>query len=268
MATWPLQTPIGARAMRMPLRWADRIEARLEAERERIALWLPVMLGIGIASWFALPARAHWIGLLLLLAGGGLIGMMIGWQRRLGRVLTIGCGVAAAGVLLVWGRALWVAEPVLAYPVTTRFSALVESVEPLPARGATPIIFGPQAPADHPPRVRVTLRGAQEAEIAPGEYVGMRARLMPPPVASLPGGYDFAQRAWFDRIGAVGTALGEVTRAPDAGRTGQPLRARLSAHIHDRVAGSPGGIAAALVTGDRGAISERSVGTSAPASQV
>ncbi|WP_260583278.1 hypothetical protein [Sphingopyxis sp. PET50] len=30
------------------------IEARLDAERERIALWLPVMLGSGIAAWFAL----------------------------------------------------------------------------------------------------------------------------------------------------------------------------------------------------------------------
>ena len=89
-----------------------------------------------------------------------------------------------------------------------------------------------------------------------GKIESKGARRDKPPVASLPGGYDFAQRAWFDRIGAVGTALGEVTRAPDAGRTGQPLRARLSAHIHDRVAGSPGGIAAALVTGDRGAISD------------
>jgi competence protein ComEC len=256
MATWPLQTPIGAHAMRMPRRWADRFEARLEAERERIGLWLPVTLGIGIASWFALPARSYWIGLLLLLAGGGLIGAMIGWQRRLGRVLAIGCGVAAAGVLLIWGRALWVAEPVLAYPVTTKFPALVESVEPLPARGQTRLILRPHGRADLPPRVRVTLRGDQGAGIAPGEWLGVRARLMPPPVASLPGGYDFAQRAWFDRIGAVGTVLGDVARTPGPGRAGQPLRARLSAHIHDRVAGSPGGIAAALVTGDRGAISD------------
>lgn len=256
MATWPLQTPIGPRGVRWLRRLAGAVEARLEAERERIALWLPVALGAGIAGWFALPARVHWIGLLLLLAGGMLTGLLAGWQRRAGRILVIGCGVAALGVLLVWGRALWVAEPVLAYPVTTTFSALVEGVEPLPARGQVRLILRPRGRADLPPRVRVTLRGAQGAGIAPGEYAGIRARLMPPPVASLPGGYDFAQRAWFDRIGAVGTALGEVVRAPGAGRTGQPLRARLSAHIHDRVAGSPGGIAAALVTGDRGAISD------------
>ena len=89
----------------------------------------------------------------------------------------------------------------------------------------------------------------------PGERIGLRARLMPPPAASLPGSYDFAQRAWFDRIGAVGTVLGDVSRAPGAGQGRQPLRARLSEHIHRQIEGSPGGIAAALVTGDRGAIS-------------
>lgn len=232
----------------------ERLETRLDAERERIGLWLPVALGAGIAAWFALPARAHWIGVLLLLAAGVLIGLLASWQRRTGRILAVGCVVAASGVLLIWGRALWVAAPVLAQPVVTAFAVQIEAIEPLPARDQTRLIVRPIARPDLPPRVRLTLRGGS-GDLAPGERVGLRARLMPPPTASLPGGYDFAQRAWFDRIGAVGTILGEVERAPGAAKRGQPLRARLSAHIHEQVAGSPGGVAAALVTGDRGAIS-------------
>ncbi|WP_332818318.1 ComEC/Rec2 family competence protein [Sphingopyxis sp.] len=256
MATRQLQTPIAARWASVRRGLADAIEARLEAERERIGLWLPVALGAGIAAWFALPAEIHWIGLLLLLAGGLLAGMLIGWQSRLGRVIVIGCGTMAVGVMLIWARALWVAAPVLAAPVTTGFSAIVERVEPLPAKGQVRIIALPQRRSDLPPRIRLTLRSEQAAELADGETIGVRARLMPPPTASLPGGYDFAQRAWFDRIGAVGTVLGEVSRAPGAGARAPPLRARLSAHIHGQVEGSAGGIAAALVTGDRGAISE------------
>ena len=118
------------------------------------------------------------------------------------------------------------------------------------------MIVRPLARPDLPPRVRVTASGEAGAGIAPGEAIGLRARLMPPPTASLPGGYDFAQRAWFDRIGAVGTVLGDVARAPGAGAGEQTLRARLSAHIHSQIDGSAGGIAAALVAGDRGAISE------------
>ena len=238
---------------------SERAEAWLDAERERIGLWLPVALGAGIASWFALPTTMHWIGLLFLLAAGALVGGLVGWQRRLGRIAAVGCAVMAAGLLLIWARAAWVAAPVLAQPAVTAFSAEVEAVEPQPARAQVRLIVRPLRRPDLPPRVRLTLRDGQGGgdgdDIAPGELVGLRARLMPPPTASLPGGYDFAQRAWFDRIGAVGTVLGDVARSPGERRGSQPLRARLSAHIHEQVAGSPGGIAAALVTGDRGAIS-------------
>jgi competence protein ComEC len=256
MATGQLQTPIAGAPARVRRRGLDAIEARLEAERERIGLWLPVALGAGIAAWFALPAAMHWIGLLLLLAGGMLGGWLIGRDRRLGRMTMIGCGTVAAGLLLVWARATWVAAPVLAAPATTEFSAIVERVEALPAEGRTRILALPQQRSDLPPRVRLTLRGEQAAELAEGEAIGVRARLMPPPAASLPGGYDFAQRAWFDGIGAVGTVLGEVSRAPGRRAATPSVRARLSAHIHAQVEGSAGGIAAALVTGDRGAISE------------
>lgn len=256
MATRLLQTPIARARAIYRHRIIDRFEARLEAERERIGLWLPVGLGTGIAAWFALPNETHWIGLLLLLTGGLCAGLLIGWHSRLGRLIVIGCGVMAAGVLLIWVRAIWVAAPVLAAPVVTEFSAIVERAEPLPAKGQIRIIALPQRRADLPPRVRLTLRSEQAAGLTDGEIVGVRARLMPPPTASLPGGYDFAQRAWFDRIGAVGTVLGNVSRAPDTGAGTTPLRAQLSAHIHRQIPGSPGGIAAALVTGDRGAISE------------
>ncbi|MBJ7501823.1 MAG: ComEC/Rec2 family competence protein [Sphingopyxis sp.] len=256
MATGPLQTPnVQAWAIDR-YRIADALEARLEAERERIGLWLPVALGAGIAAWFALPAAAHWIGLLLLLAGGALGGLLLGWQARLGRSVVIACAAMAVGLLLIWARAIWVAAPVLAAPVVTSFPAVVERVEALSAKGQVRILALPQRRADLPPRVRLTLSGEQAGDLAGGETIGVRARLMPPPTASVPGGYDFAQRAWFDRIGAVGTVLGEVSRAPGRSATDPPLRTRLSAHIHAQVDGSEGGIAAALVTGDRGAIAE------------
>ena len=256
MATGQLQTPIARGSSRTWKGAAEAIEARLEAERERIGLWLPVALGAGIAAWFALPATMHWIGLLLLLASGILGGLLIGWHRRLGRVIIVGCGAVAIGLLLVWARALGVAAPVLAAPVTTEFAAVVERVEPLPAKGKIRILAAPQRRSDLPPRVRLTLRGEQAVDLVGGEAIGVRARLMPPPTASLPGGYDFAQRAWFDGIGAVGTVLGKVSRASERGAAAPSVRVRLSAHIHDQVEGSAGGIAAALVTGDRGAISE------------
>ena len=48
----PLQIAVG--------RWRDAAERRLEAERDQLFLFLPVMLGGGIAAWLLLPDPRHW----------------------------------------------------------------------------------------------------------------------------------------------------------------------------------------------------------------
>ena len=71
------------------------------------------------------------------------------------------------------------------------------------------------APEQTPYRVRLTMRRAPPFEA--GTYVSLKARLLPPAHASLPGGYDFARDAWFARLGAVGNVLGriEIVPSPD-----------------------------------------------------
>lgn len=87
------------------------------------------------------------------------------------------------------------------------------------------------AAADLPARIRIRVRpsmapgGAQT--LASGAAIKVLAILMPPPPA-VPGGFDFARSAWFKGIGAVGFAV----RAPEPA----------------------GGIAAALMTGERSAV--------------
>lgn len=234
-----------------------RVEAQLESERERLALWLPVLFGLGIALWFVLPSKTEWIGALFTAAGLMLTGMMLGKQRRLGHVLIIGSGAFCLGLAYIWMRALYVAAPVLAYPVTTEFSAQIEAVQLQPARGKVRMLVSPIYRNDLPPLIRLTASEAQAPGLQPRDYIGVRARLTPPPQPSLPGGYDFARRAWFERLGAVGSVIGPIARVPAQSSTaGASIRARLTAHIHKQVDGGAGGVAAALVTGDRGAIPE------------
>jgi len=108
-----------------------------------------------------------------------------------------------------------------------------------------------------PPLVRVNVAQSDlPPGITAGAVVSLRARLMPPPDAALPGAYDFARVAWFQRIGATGRGFAPVTvLAPGtAGKAG--LRTRLTVHIVSQMNGSEAGIAAAFVTGDRGSIAE------------
>nr|WP_243395755.1 ComEC/Rec2 family competence protein [Sphingomonas oleivorans] len=243
--------------------WAgEAIETWLEAERDQLALWLPVGLGLGIAAWFILPDAAGWLAFLLVAAGISGLGFVLARGGRLGHATGLFALAAAIGCAIVWGRAEHVAAPRLERPLVVTFSATVEALQPSPARDVVRLTLLPDAAAGLPPRIRVNAGlGDVPAGLGAGARLSLRARLMPPPPAAVPGAYDFARTAWFQGLGATGRTLGPVTLAAPAGRAGwsawlADLRMRLSAHIREQAGGAEGGIAAAFVTGDQGAIAE------------
>lgn len=240
-----------------------RIELWLEAERDQLPLWLPVGLAIGIAAWFGLPDAGAWR---IFLAGssiGTLLAVTLARRGRAGRALAWLLCAALLGCALAWARSERVAAPVLARTAIVTMTAKVEAVAKLPAKQKVRLLLTPEAQPDLPPRVRVSLDDDQVPEgVAPGARITVRTRLVPPPPAPLPGAYDFARIAWFQRIGATGKALGPASLATPAPGDGGFMawladrRARLTAHIESRLAGSAGGVAAAFVTGDVGAIDQ------------
>jgi len=233
----------------------DALEQRLFLERDQLALWLPVGLGGGIAAWFALPGPAAWIAWLLGAAALVAAGVALGIGRRFGRALLMFGLMAALGCGLVWGKSLWRAGPTIERPVVTRFSATIEKVQPLPTRETVRLVLATGGADDLPPRVRVTVPEEQAVPaFRAGDRITLRARLVSPPSAAVPGAYDYARVAWFDGIGASGSTLGPIERVSgDTDRT-LPMRDRLSAHIRTHLPASEGAIAAALATGDQGAI--------------
>ena len=234
----------------------DAVERWLEAEREQLPLWIPVMLGSGVAAWFVLPTPALWLAAALALTALAMAGLAAGHGGRAGRAVTIGALCAAAGLALADWRAEREASPVLAGPTIATFEAKVESVEPLTARDLVRLTLAPAAGAGLPSRVRVNLAVADvPAGLTRGATIKLGARLMPPPQPAVPGAYDFARVAWFSKIGGTGRGFAPVAIiAP--GETDNGLRASLTAHITARLEGSAGGIAAALATGDEGAITQ------------
>jgi competence protein ComEC len=102
--------------------------------------------------------------------------------------------------------------------------------------------------------VRIRLR-KDDGGVVPGDEIGVKAALEPPPGPAMPGSYDFRRRAWFDRLGGVGFALGApaILAAPDGSRL-EALRHAMTACIRADLPGPEGGIAAALITGATHAI--------------
>jgi len=237
-----------------------RLEHWLEAERGQLPLWLPVVLSAGIASWFALPLRSDWIAFVLLCLGGGAAAIAV-WRKggRAGFVAATVLLTLAAGCLLAWTKAVLIGSPVLTRPAMVQFEGKVERVEPQPARAMSRLILAPLDRPDLPRRVRLNVPDdawPSPAGIRPDDVIRVRSYLMPPARPALPGGYDYAQRAWFDGIGATGKVIGmpEILRAGPRGDPG--LRERLIEHVATRVEGAPGALAVTLVTGDQGRITQ------------
>ncbi len=261
MASIAAPAPSKAARVRQTVRDArDAIEHWLEAERDQLMLWLPVMLGAGAAAWFVLPDTRDWAVSMLCAAAVAAGALATARGGRAGVALAIAAMTFLLGLTLAWTRAERVAAPVLARPVVALLSGRVVRVEPLPARELTRVTLDrlrwQKAPDPAPVRIRVNLPAdATPPGLTAGATLRLRARLMPPPSPAVPGAYDFARVAWFDRIGATGRGFAPIAIvSPGAADSG--IRGRLTAHIQSRLPGSAGGIAAALATGDTGAIAE------------
>ncbi|MGD0192765.1 MAG: ComEC/Rec2 family competence protein [Rhizomicrobium sp.] len=240
--------------------------AAARAERERWALWLPVALGAGIGVYFAVPAEPS--RTVALVAGLLALGLTITALKSSHDGMRAIASVLAA-ILIGFGLAKWrtetVAAPVLTHRIgPVELDARVEWAQ-AHAKGTrvllAPLRVGVMRQANLPRYVRIFVRSGG-SDLTPGALVRTEAVLMPPPPPAAPDDYDFGRAAYFDGIGAVGYAFGtpRILSPPPAENVLQrgvnTWRWRMAQRVHSVLPGSTGAIAAALITGDRGGISD------------
>lgn len=225
----------------------------------RWALWVPVLFAVGIAVYFELPVEPPppVAGLLALALGGALAAARL-WPR--GDLMFLALATILAGVLAAWLATWRVAAPVLAETGWHDIDGRVVDISRTGA-GARLILddvrLGTVPSAATPARVRVRVHRPPPG-LRAGDRLRGRARLAPPPPPVMPGAFDFQRNAFFAGIGATGVMIGAPTRIAGAGAGWgtaiADLRARAAHRIADRLPGPVGGVAAALLVGQRGAI--------------
>src|SRR5712671_2554274 len=239
---------------------------RLAAEGERRLLWLPVFFGAGIGVYFVLKVEPPlWPGIAAAVAG---IALAFVLRRRSGWCeAALAFTVFAAGFALMretaWEREapmlqrhlgpVAVTGRVVDIDVMEKGWRIVVDNDPLPGLD----------PGDQPRRLRVHIPYVSD-ELNPGDRVSLKAILYSVPAQILPGGRDFQRELYFAGIGGVGYTFGAAHRTePEAGGAGggwredlRQLRTEISRRISAVLPGSTGGVASALITGKRGAITE------------
>ncbi|HEU0071604.1 MAG TPA: ComEC/Rec2 family competence protein [Alphaproteobacteria bacterium] len=255
--------------------WTRLVETA-SAERDRWLLWLPVAVAAGIALYYALPFEPTLWPAGLVFAGAVLAAWLLRrWTAFV--LLAVAIAAGAAGFAAAKLRTLVVEAPILARELGL---ALVEgrvlAAEPGEAGGRI-VIAQPRiarlAPERTPERVRIRL--SRSDSLPPvGARVRLRAMLLPPTPPAMPGAYDFGRQAFFERIGAVGYALGRASVIESAPADGGVLAAArlyvatLRQTIHARVmaalpqadrADAVGAMTAALLHGEQSAIPRRAM---------
>ena len=241
------------------------VAAALLDQRGALFPWVAVAFGTGCALYFAWPTEPSGPQLLAIAAGGGAALLIM---RPLGAAfgpLALGLAVVAAGLLMSVWRAQDVAAPVLGFryygPVEGRIVDVDRSQRDAVRLTLDRVVLDGVAPDRTPARVRVSLSGPQDwFQPVPGAVVRMTAHLSPPSGPAEPGDFDFRRTAWFERLGAVGYTRSPVVMGgpvPEGGWTLglSRLRLSLSATIRSGIPGDAGGLAAAVMTGDRSGLS-------------
>ena len=244
--------------------WLSR-NAGHEIEQRRLFPWIAVCFGLGVVLFFQADGQpALWapLGAFALCAAAAIA------LRRSLTALSVLVALAAvfAGFSAGAIRTRSVAAPVLSRVMIVPVTGFIEAVEDRDEgkRLLLRIVDMKDVPeAERPTRARISVRNGEGLQA--GLFIGGTARLLPPPQAAWPGGYDFARDAYFKGIGAVGSFSGSVRRLDPPVPPGWTLwlaaqvdeaRNALTQRIALSIGGAAGGVGAALVTGKRGLIGE------------
>jgi competence protein ComEC len=224
--------------------------------------WLAVAFAIGALCYFALPREPL---LVALLVGTSVFGIAAFIAYRGGtawRVVTL-VAVLLAGATAAKIRVDGLVGPETERPLVVTLSGRVIDREGRAERRPRIVLDEVRsdaiAPDAMPRRIRVTL--IEKYGMPPlGGRIALKARLTPVGGAVVPGGYDPHRSAFFDAIGGSGFVLGQWTleEGPPAYSLDlmvERTRAAIVQRIMAAQPGEPGAVAAALLVGERSALS-------------
>ncbi len=261
-AETPAETLSGADRRGLAARPFAALARALAEARGSLFPFAPVALGLGVGTYFALPAEPGLpalLGLALVALGLGALGLR-GPEAL--RPLLLAAALVCAGLVLAAWRAQSVAAPVLGWhrygAIEGRIVVVDRSVSDAVRLTLDQVVLPGMDPARVPERVRVSVHGPLDLDPVAGTRVMLTGHLGPPGGPVEPGGFDFRRLAWFERLGAVGYTRSPVLAlddpAPGPALALTRLRQRIAAGIRARLPGETGGFVAAILTGDRSGV--------------
>jgi competence protein ComEC len=232
----------------------------LNAEQSKLAVWLPVFMGAGVAGYYSLRSEpATWVGSAIALP---LVIGAVGSPRLrllLAPLAAVALGFASGQIATARAPPIETGLPTHAVAVT----GTIVAVESLPDSRRITIqpayLDGASAPLVR--AVRVRLRDSDDEELATGDQVRVRALIRTPAPPSYPGAWDLQRDAFYSGLGASGFALASAERTAEnlpstPMHRVQWLREVIEERVVAVIPGAAGAVSVTLLTGRSMAIPE------------
>ena len=247
-----------------PAAW---LEAWIAAERERFALWLPVFIGVGVLTYFALRTEPPvWAGASIALPA--IIGALLTRPWPVPRAAMIALAATAIG----FGAGQLATVTVTPLDVLPSHAAVFQGT----VRGVEAVAAGRRITLDAVQidgaveplhrRLHVRLKANDVAEVTSGDRISVRALVRPASPPAYPGAWDMQRDAYFSDISGSGYALGPVELQDHAPMSPMLWMLRLRETINRRIdvvlTGSSAALAQALLTRACRQLSQTTLATS------
>ena len=236
------------------------LQAWLDTERERLALWLPVFMIGGVIGYYMLRFEpVPWMGASVAFPAIVLAVALPGPRWLVAPVAAAALGFAAGQLATARAPPIEADLPIRATIVTGQ----IRAVEPLPEGRRITIqpvwLDGAASPLRR--AVRIRLQKKDDGDLASGDTVRIRALVRPPPSPSYPGAWDLQRDDFYAGLGASGYALGPAERTARAVPSGpmrfvQWLRETIANRVVAVIPGAAGAVSVTLLTGASMAIPE------------
>jgi len=223
----------------------------------------PVFLGFGVVTYYSVPSEPLFLALALMPLCLFAVLRMLNFHGKLyyllAACLCVSLGMAAAK--LETNR---ISAPIIERQITTQMQGMILNVDQnrrgSPRYLIKPISMDGVNAEQLPKKVRASAASKHEV-MKPGDVISGRIRLQPVTGPAYPGGYDFSFFAWQNGLGGSGFFMGKPERLVSAryaldwheqlqlrvNLVRQAIEARIIKALPDYT----GGIAIALITGNR-----------------
>lgn len=249
---------------------SEALKNTLYQEQANWFLWLPVGLALGCAAYFSLLIEPSWVLVSCLL----IISIIYSYLVRK-HTLALAFSIFTLSIVSGFALSKVNTERMAAPVIQKRIGPVIVQgrIENVfnHANGETRIIINPTnidrlKSQNLPSRIRIKLRKNQNRiTYLPGQFIEAKALIFPPPEPTHPGGFDFARKSWFEGVGGSGFFIGtpkvvnvssEASLYLRAAASLARFRIEISNRLKSQMGAETGGIAAALIVGDRAAISK------------